>query len=112
MNYRITATLQHASLDRKFVLFIACLVLFAPVGLSAQSSGTGSSQQPQPQQQQPQAPEGVETGGYRIHQSIEVGYRVNDVTGNGEMYNTLVNLHSGLRLLDQTLSMESLTQAG
>jgi len=112
MNYRITATLQHASLDRRFVLFIACLVLFAPVGLSAQSSGTGSSQQPQPQQQQPQAPEGVETGGYRIHQSIEVGYRVNDVTGNGEMYNTLVNLHSGLRLLDQTLSMESLTHAG
>jgi len=72
MNYRITATLQHASLDRKFVLFIACLVLFAPVGLSAQSSGTGSSQQPQPQQQ-PQAPAGVETGGYRPPQPIEVG---------------------------------------
>ena len=53
--------------------------------------------------------EGVESGGYRIHQSIELGYRVNETTGSGAMYNTLLNLHSGVRVFDQSLSMQSTT---
>ena len=54
-------------------------------------------------------PEGVESGGYRIHQSIELGYRVNDTTGSGAMYNTLVNQHTGPRIFDQSLSLQSTT---
>ena len=47
-----------------------------------------------------------------IHSSVEIGYRVNDVTGSGDMYDTLVNLQSGPRILDQTLSMQSVDHQG
>ena len=57
-------------------------------------------------------PAGTETGGYLIHQSIEIGYRGSDVTGSQAMYNTLVDLPSGPRLLEQTLSMQSPAHAG
>ena len=51
-------------------------------------------------------------GGYQIHQSIELGYRTNDVTGSGDMYDTLVNLQTGPRILDQTLTMQSVDHQG
>lgn len=57
----------------------------------------------------PQAAEGWENGGYLIHQSIEAGFRISDTTGSQEMYDTLVNLQTGPRILDQTLSMHSTT---
>ena len=80
---------------------IVVLVLLLPWNLLAQSpSGSNSSSQ---------AAQEVSTGGYKIHQSIEVGYRFSDQTGNEGMYDTLVNLHSGPRILEQTLSMQSET---
>jgi len=57
-------------------------------------------------------PDGVIRGGYAIHSSAEIGYRTNDVTGSGDMYDTLVNLQTGPRLLDQTLSMQSVDHQG
>ncbi len=53
--------------------------------------------------------EGKEIGGFRVTQSIEFGGRINDVTGSQAMYNTLVDYQSGARLLEQTLTMQSLT---
>jgi hypothetical protein len=53
------------------------------------------------------APEVVERGGYVIHQSVEIGYRVSDITGSEQMYNTLVDLRTGPRFLEQSLSMQS-----
>jgi len=58
------------------------------------------------------APEGIERGGYRIQQSVELGYRVTDRTGSAAMYGTLVNLDTGPRILDQSVSMQSLTHTG
>ena len=55
----------------------------------------------------PQEPEGLEGLGYVIHQTIETGYRVSDVNGSQQMYNTLINLPQGPRLLEQSLSMQS-----
>ena len=63
-------------------------------------SGTGQAQA---------APEVVERGGYVIHQSVEIGYRVSDQTGSEQMYNSLVNLRTGPRFLEQSLSMQSQT---
>ena len=103
------AQCKFPSFRRSVRLYVVLLVFVTTLKLSAQTSTDTGSPQPQ---QTPQAPEGVESGGYRIHQSIEIGYRVNEVTGNGEMYNTLINLHSGARILDQTLSMQSLTHEG
>ena len=51
-------------------------------------------------------------GGYQIHSSIELGYRSTDVTGSGDMYDTLVNLQTGPRILDQTLTMQSVDHQG
>jgi len=45
--------------------------------------------------------------GYTIHQSVDVGGRVTNGSGSLEMYDTLVNLQSGPRLLGQTLDMHS-----
>jgi hypothetical protein len=78
------------------------LMGLAPMWLCAQSAG----------QTPPEEPVGVTRGGYLIHQSVELGYRSTDVSGSGDMYDTLVNLQTGPRLLDQTLSMQSLDHQG
>jgi hypothetical protein len=57
-------------------------------------------------------PDGVTRGGYQIHSSVELGYRSNDVSGSGDMYDTLVNLQTGPRILDQTLTMQSVDHQG
>ena len=80
------------------------LVVWLPAMLLAQSSSAG--------QNPPGDPEGVTTGGYVMHSSVEMGYRVNDRTGSNDMYDTLVNLQTGPRFLNETLSMQSLDHQG
>jgi hypothetical protein len=76
------------------------IIVLLSVAAPAQTSGTN------------QQPEGWENNGYVIHQSIEIGYRAADVTGSQPMYDTLVNLRSGPRFLDQSLSMQSQNHDG
>jgi hypothetical protein len=84
------------------ILMIVVLLNFSA---RAQTAGSGTSQ--------PQAaPEVVERGGYVIHQSAEIGYRVSDLTGSEQMYNSLVDLRTGPRFLEQSLSMQSQTHDG
>ena len=71
------------------------------ISLAAAAQTGGGTGQDQP------APEGWEGAGYVIHQSIEAGYRGSAVSGSQQMYNTLVDLRSGVRVLDQSLSMQS-----
>src|SRR5580693_372714 len=80
------------------------LLAASPQYLAAQSSS--GSQNPPAQQ------EGVTAGDYVIHTSAEIGYRYTNVTGSSDMYDTLVNLQTGPRFLDQTLSMQSLKHQG
>jgi hypothetical protein len=75
------------------------LLLWLAGMLNAQSSSAG--------QNPPGDPEGVTSGGYLVHSSVEMGYRFNDRTGSNDMYDTLVNLQTGPRFLNQTLSMQS-----
>lgn len=77
---------------------LATVLMLARAGLA--QSGSSDSAKP---------PEGVSSGGYTIHQSIEAGYRYTDQTGSDGMYDTLVDLHSGPRVLEQSLSMQSQT---
>lgn len=79
---------------------VAVIVLLLNIAATAQTAGSN------PGQSQPQ-PEGWEGSGYVIHQSTEIGYRASDITGSEQMYNTLVNLRSGPRFLEQSLSMQS-----
>lgn len=46
-------------------------------------------------------------GGYRVHQSLEVGGRITSMGGSNAMWDTLVNQGSGGRILDQSLEMRS-----
>jgi len=77
------------------------LVLAVFFAAQAQSPDDNSSSQNQPNL------EGIEGGGYIVHQSVELGYRVSEVSGSEAMYGTIVNLNSGPRVLDQTLSLQS-----
>ncbi|HZD30148.1 MAG TPA: hypothetical protein VE779_00660, partial [Candidatus Angelobacter sp.] len=55
------------------------------------------------------ADEGKDIGSFHVTQSVEFGGRISDVTGSQAMYDTLVNQQSGARLLEQSLTMQSLT---
>jgi hypothetical protein len=46
--------------------------------------------------------------GYTIHQSADLGGRMTSLSGSGAMYDTLVNLQSGPRVLGQTFDMRAL----
>jgi hypothetical protein len=81
------------------------IVMFVHIAARAQTAGSNAGQgQPQP--------EVHESGGYIIHQSMEFGYRVSDLTGSEQMYNTLVDLRTGPRFLEQSLSMQSQNHDG
>ena len=85
------------------MVLVSTFMMSSPGMLFAQSSASPN---------QPAEPEGVTSGDYVIHSSVELGYRYNNVTGSGDMYDTLVNLHTGPRFLDETLSMQSLDHQG
>ena len=82
------------------------LVTIALLSFAARAQNQGNANQTQSQ------PEGWEGYGYVVHQSVDIGYRANDITGSEQMYNTLVNLRSGPRLLDQSLTMQSQNHDG
>src|SRR6201993_2876098 len=85
----------------------ATLMIIVLLNFSASAQTTGSDSG-----QTQAAPEVVERGGYVIHQSVEIGYRVSDLTGSEQMYNSLVDLRSGPRFLEQSLSMQSQNHDG
>jgi len=88
-----------------FLLALVCaLAVSFPGTLLAQSPGAG--------QNPPAGPDGVISGGYLVHSSVELGYRSNTVAGSNDMYDTLVDLQTGPRFLDQTLSMQALNHQG
>jgi len=93
---------SNSGLASVVVVLLRAVVVFFPAMLFAQS----------PASQAPAEPDGVTGGGYQIHSSVELGYRATNVTGSNDMYDTLVNLQTGPRFLDQTLSMQSLNHQG
>lgn len=51
--------------------------------------------------------EGKTIDGYVTHQSIDLGGHIAEQSGNQSVYDLMVNLHSGLRILDQSLEMQT-----
>src|SRR5437773_3161299 len=49
--------------------------------------------------------------GYAIHQSVDFGGRIVTQSGSGAMYDTLVNIQSGPRLLDSSFQMTAVNPA-
>ncbi|HUX44816.1 MAG TPA: hypothetical protein VMV57_08710 [Terracidiphilus sp.] len=46
--------------------------------------------------------------GYEIHQSVDLGGHMHMISGSDAMYDTMVNIHSGPRMLGQTFEMRAL----
>jgi hypothetical protein len=46
--------------------------------------------------------------GYSIHQTIDMGGHMVGLSGSGAMYNSMINVHSGPRMLNQTVQMHAL----
>lgn len=55
-----------------------------------------------------QTPEITIPQGYTSHQSVDIGGRITNLVGGGPMYDTLVNLQSGPRVLGETFEMHAL----
>jgi len=55
----------------------------------------------------PDSAAGKTVGGYEIHQSIDVGGHIEEKSGSNPMWATLVNIYSGARVLDQSLTMRA-----
>ena len=55
--------------------------------------------------QPPIVPTEGSQNGYIVHHTADLGGRIANVTGSGSMYDTLVNLHSGPRVLGETFTM-------
>lgn len=58
------------------------------------------------------ANEGENWGGFEVKQSAELGGRISDFNGSQAMWDTLVNMGSGPRLLEYTLNMRSPNHTG
>jgi hypothetical protein len=66
------------------------------------TTGFAVAQNPTP------APELVIPDGYSAHHSVDLGGRMANKAGSGAMYNTLVNMQSGPRVMGETFEMRAL----
>ena len=83
---------------RKYPIYVALLMLALPLCVLAQDDAP--------------TPAGSVRGGYIFQQSVELGGRIAGVNGNDQLYDTLVNLRSGPRVLEQELSIRPLSRGG
>jgi hypothetical protein len=70
------------------------------------TAGIAVAQTPAPDAQPASAPVG-----YTVHQTIDLGGHIVGLSGSGAMYDTLVNLQSGPRILGETFEMRALPGA-
>ena len=71
-------------------------------------AGVASAQAPTPAKADvPQAPQPIVQNGFVIHQTVDLGGHIVGVVGSGAMYDTLVNLQSGPRVLGETYTMHA-----
>src|SRR5438270_4193121 len=80
---------------KSYVALVA--VIFGAVAAAQSAGGSG---------------EGRNLGNYNVQQTVELGWRALSADGNESVYDTLVNQHTGLRLLEQSLSVHSLNHQG
>jgi hypothetical protein len=78
------------------------------VALLTLMTAIASAQAPAPAKADvPQAPQLNVQNGFLIHETVDLGGHIVGVSGSGAMYDTLVNLHSGPRVLGETYTMHA-----
>jgi hypothetical protein len=90
-------------------IFVLAALFFSG---SSKAQTAGSAQNASSGAASPSGDEGVNSGNYNIHQTIDFGYRADWINGNQDTYDTFVNLGQGMRLFDYSLDMHSLNHAG
>jgi hypothetical protein len=86
---------HHSSVNRCIIGGIAAALLaLIPIAAAAQDPTA-----------QTQTTEMTVPTGYTVHQSVDLGGRIAGINGGGPMYDTLVNLQSGPRVLNSTFEM-------
>jgi len=71
-------------------------------------TGIASAQAPTPATAEvPQTPQPIVQSGFAIHQTVDLGGHVVGIFGSPAMYDTLVNIHSGPRVLGETYTMHA-----
>ena len=86
----------------KRIAGVGVVFLIMTAGISVAQNPTPAAPLPTPEAQIA-APEG-----YSIHQSVDLGGHISGLTGSGAMYDTLVNMQSGPRVLGETFEMHAL----
>ena len=81
---------------------VLLVVMFFPQRSPAQQASAQTLEQTQ----------GINSGDYNVQQTIDFGFRINEIGGNYDTYDTFVNLGSGVRLFDYELDMRSLNHQG
>ncbi len=76
------------------------------VAILLMTAGIAVAQTPAPEAQPASVP-----SGYTVHQTIDLGGHVSAVSGSEAMYDTLVNVQSGPRILGETFEMRALPGA-
>ena len=79
---------------------IGVVVLLTISGISVAQNPTPGVPAPEAQMSAP--------NGYAMHQTVDLGGRIANTTGSGAMYDTLVNLQSGPRVLGETFELHAL----
>ncbi len=91
--------LKGSCMKRTYVMLLGAALSIIPCAVLAQGAPATEST-------------GKVVNGYTVQNSVEFGGRIVGIGGNSDMYNTMENLHSGPRLLDQSLTMRSLDHNG
>ena len=92
---------------RYFGLIAVAASLLVVATAKAQDTSQASASASTPSPSGPS--EGKKIGDFQVTQSIEFGGRISDVAGSQAMYDTLVNYQTGPRILEQSLTMQSLS---
>ena len=79
----------------------------ATVSVLLLAAGLAPAQSPSPVPPAPESKIAVPDG-YTAHHSIDMGGRMDSIVGSGAMYNSLVNVHTGPRVLGETFEMHAL----
>ena len=77
------------------------------VAFAIMLTGAAFGQSAAPATSAPEAQMSIPTG-YSVHQSVDLGGRINNAAGSGAMYDTLVNLKSGPRVQSETFEMHAM----
>jgi hypothetical protein len=81
---------------------LAGVAILITAGIAAAQTPTPGGQMATPD------PTPVVPDGYSIHQTIDVGGHMVGLSGSGAMYNSMINIQSGPRMLNQTVEMHAL----